>query len=243
MTMQHRHNNKQRNLPLTIDNALSFENFYSESNEHALVITKLLEACIHNRFQHILMAQKGHGKSHLLQACLHRSNHTVSFCCTKLHTLDPELLTNLDHHNLYLDNIDQLAGKKTWERALFKLFSLNPHLNVLATTSIPLQHCTFILPELASRLQGFATLSLPPLTEEAQLKAVQLRAKKRGLSLHSDIIRWLQKNIPRDNHTLFQALQVIDQACLSQKSKVNMGLVKEILTLEKIISPPDDPQH
>lgn len=228
---------KQLNLPIHIDHTLSFENFYSEGIEHALVITKLLEACISNRFHHILMGQHGHGKSHLLEACLQRSSYTVSFCCTKLHTLQPELLTDLEHHNLYIDNIDHLAGKKAWEQALFKLFSLNPQLNFLATTSRPIQQCHFVLPELASRLQGFCTLSIPPLNEQEQLKAMQLRAKKRGLPLHNDIIRWLQKNIPRDNHSIFRALHLIDQACLRQKSKVNMALVKNILEQEKIFLP------
>ena len=226
---------KQSSLPFNLDHDLQFANYYKASTAHLLIINKLTEAKQQKKFNHILVAKPGDGKSHILQACIQATSQAALLACKHIDSLQPDILHNLEQHSLFIDDIDLLLGHNEWEQSLFRLLTINPHIPILATTSQAIQHCPFTLPDLASRLQALCPLYIPSLDEKQQTLALQYRARKRGIYLHTSTCEWLQKLIPRDNHTLFALLDKIDDHCLNTQSKPSISVLKKILQQESFI--------
>ena len=229
-------NEPQHCLPFDIDQRKSFTNFYPGKTEHRLIKEKLAEYSQQDQLNHLLVAQIGDGKTHLLQACVHHSKKSILIPCKRLDQLDPEIFNQIDSHTLYLDDIDRMAYIPNWEKSLLRLLTINPNLPILASSCKPIQQADFQIPDLASRLQALCPLYLAPLSEQEQRHALQQRAKKRGIVLSNETIIWLQKILPRDNHTLFDLLTKIDQISLSTHTKPNLTLLRKVLAHENYIT-------
>jgi len=226
-------------LPLNIqlNDIATFENYYSTDNEAVVIHIKNMFAS-HNQPFIYLWGQEGVGKTHLLQACCHFAQHLeLSACYLPLGDhgqWQPELLDNFDQFDLVcLDDIEQIAAKPTWERACFNLFNQLRAADkrlLISAKHLP-QQLGLKLEDLISRLTWGLSLRLQPLTDEAKLAALQLRAKNRGLGLSDEVARFLLLRCPRDMQSLFATLEKLDQASLAAKRRLTIPFVKEILRL------------
>ena len=183
-----------------------------------------------------MIAPYGDGKSHLLQACIDEKRPYIYIPSKKIYQHHPHDLNHVEGKTLFIDDIDHLAQNPIWEQALFRSLTICPQQKIIASTSKPIQNTAFHIPDLASRLQALCPLFLAPLSEEGQRHALQQRAKKRGLIISTATLCWLQKRLPRDNHTMFNLLSKIDHLSLSQQTKPSIGLLKKILIEESYLS-------
>ena len=227
-------------LPLSVrlrDDA-TFANYYPGANAAALgYVERLCEADAGWTESLIyLWGGEGVGRSHLLQAaCLRfeqRGEAAVYLPLSEVADYGPELLEGLDESELVcLDDLDAVAGRADWEEALFHLFNRlrdsGRRLLLAATLSpreLPVQ-----LPDLQSRLTLALVFQLHELGDEDKLRALQLRASRRGLHLTDDVGRFILTRGERSMSGLFELLERLDQASLQAQRKLTIPFLKETL--------------
>ena len=177
----------------------------------------------------------GSGKTHLLQAICVRASETGRagyFPLTELERLGVEALEGLPQLDcLCLDDVDRVAGKAPWERALFGLMREIEERGgrLVAAAQVPPALITWNLPDLGSRFAASAIFQLRPLDEAEQQQALQLRARVRGFELPEETARWLQRRFPRDMRTLYELLDTLDEAALVAQRRLTVPFIRSVL--------------
>jgi DnaA family protein len=227
-------------LPLGVrlrDDA-TFANYYPGANAAALgYVERLCEAEAGWAESLIyLWGGAGVGRSHLLQAACLRFEQlgepAVYLPLAELVEHGPNMLDNLEQFELVcLDDLDAVAGLGVWEEALFHLFNRlrdSGRRLLLAASSSP-RELPVKLADLQSRLTLALVFQLQSLSDEDKLRALQLRASRRGLHLSDDVGRFILTRGERSMSALFELLERLDQASLQAQRKLTIPFLKEIL--------------
>jgi len=227
-------------LPLGVrlrDDA-TFANYYPGANAAALgYVERLCEADAGWAESLIyLWGGEGVGRSHLLQAaCLRfeqRGESAVYLPLAEVVEYGPALLDNLEQCELVcLDDLDAVAGRSDWEEALFHLFNRlrdSGRRLLLAASSSP-RELPVQLADLQSRLTLALVFQLQSLSDEDKLRALQLRASRRGLHLSDEVGRFILTRGERSMSALFDLLERLDQASLQAQRKLTIPFLKETL--------------
>ncbi|HTO18002.1 MAG TPA: DnaA regulatory inactivator Hda [Pseudomonas sp.] len=227
-------------LPLGVrlrDDA-TFANYYPGANAAALgYVERLCDADAGWAENLIyLWGNDGVGRSHLLQAaCLRFEQHgepALYLPLGEVVTLGPELLDNLEQYELVcLDDLDAIAGRADWEEALFHLFNRlrDAGRRLLLAASASPRELGIQLPDLQSRLSLSLVFQLQELSDEDKLRALQLRASRRGLHLTDEVGRFILTRGARSMSALFDLLEQLDQASLQAQRKLTIPFLKETL--------------
>jgi DnaA family protein len=227
-------------LPLGVrlrDDA-TFANYYPGANAAALGYVERLcdadagwaESLVY------LWGGDGVGRSHLLQAaCLRFEQQRQAAVYLPLADVaehGPELLDNLEQCELVcLDDLQAVAGRADWEEGLFHLFNRLRDAGgrlLLAADAAP-RELALRLPDLQSRLTLALVFQLHELSDEDKLRALQLRASRRGLQLADDVGRFILTRGERGMSSLFELLERLDQASLQAQRKLTIPFLKETL--------------
>ncbi len=180
------------------------------------------------------------GKTHLLQACVNEA-HQHGFRTAYLPVgpgseLEPAVVDNMGGLDVVcVDGIDMIAGHSDWEQAVFRLFeAVRQHGSrlVMAAEKPPL-HCSFALPDLVSRFSSGATFRVHRLSDDDKIRAMQLRARWRGLELPDDVARFLFSRVARDTCYLFDMLEQLDKKALVEQKRLTIPFVKSFLAEER----------
>jgi DnaA family protein len=230
-------------LRLSSRSAASFANFVADGNrEAAAAVARPSEPGVY------LWGGRGSGRTHLLQAAARavgESGGRAGYLDLADVGLDVAVLEGLEGLDLVcLDNLDAIAGARSWETPLFHLY------NRLRARGIPLRLAAgaapaalgLALPDLASRLGWALVYHLQPLDDAGKLRALTLRAAERGLTLGEEVGRYLIRRGPRDSHRLFAALERLDQASLAHQRRLTIPFVRETLGLDAGASPSARPE-
>ncbi len=176
------------------------------------------------------------GRSHLLQAaCLRMEQfggRAVYLPLDAVAMYGPQLLDNLEQCDLVcIDEVDLVAGHPTWEEALFHLFNRlrDAGRRLLLSASAPPREVAIKLPDLKSRLTLALVFQLHGLTDEEKLRALQLRASRRGLHLTDEVGRFILTRGSRSMSALFDLLDQLDHASLQAQRKLTIPFLKETL--------------
>lgn len=227
-------------LPLGVrlrDDA-TFANYYPGANAAALgYVERLCEAEAGWTESLIyLWGGEGVGCSHLLQAaCLRfeqRGELAVYLPLREVADYGPELLDNLEQCELVcLDDLDAVAGRREWEEALFHLFNRlrDSGRRLLLSANCSPRELPVGLPDLQSRLTLALVFQLQSLSDEDKLRALQLRASRRGLQLSDDVGRFILTRGTRSMSALFELLERLDQASLQAQRKLTIPFLKATL--------------
>ncbi|HTV52437.1 MAG TPA: DnaA regulatory inactivator Hda [Steroidobacteraceae bacterium] len=182
-----------------------------------------------------LCGPAGSGKTHLLQAsCVLASEQFAAgyFPLRQLAGLGSGTLEGLERLDcVCLDDLDTVIGQLPWER---QLFGLHRELEergarLLVSAQAPPALSGWALPDLGSRLAAAAVFQLRVLTEAERTRALQLRARVRGLELPADTARWLQRRFPRNMHTLYELLDTLDEAALAERRRLTVPFIRGVL--------------
>lgn len=176
------------------------------------------------------------GRSHLLQAaCLRMEQfggRAVYLPLDAVAMYGPQLLDNLEQCDLVcIDGVDLVAGHPTWEEALFHLFNRlrDAGRRLLLSASAPPREVPIKLPDLKSRLTLALVFQLHGLTDDEKLRALQLRASRRGLHLNDEVGRFILTRGSRSMNSLFDLLEQLDHASLQAQRKLTIPFLKETL--------------
>lgn len=219
-------------IPLGIqlmDNA-RFDNFVVGQNETAVYsIKNSMEQYVY------LWGSSGCGKTHLLQALCHAYSHTnlkLIYLPLNNMMLTPVAFENLESMDLVcLDNIEFAAGNPMWEEALFNLYNRLRDADtrlVVAAEKSP-TGSGFKLADLASRMCWGPVYHLKTLDDNEKKRALQQRARNRGLELDNSVADYLITHASRDMQNLFNLLDKLDKASLVAKRKLTVPFVREFL--------------
>lgn len=231
-------NSQQLVLPVSLPDTETFASFYMGDNE--LLVNYLKAILNKSGFCSLyIWAPTPSGRTHLLYAACHElslSNQLISYIpLEQYQLLTPDILSGLDSYDLVcLDNIDQIAGNQLWEEAIFDLFNRlleNSHTKLLITGNNSPKQIPFILPDLVSRLEWGQVYQLKELSDEDKLNALQLRAKLRGFDLSTDVGLFLLKRVDRNMRSLFNLLDKLDKASMTQQRKLTIPFIKAIFNL------------
>jgi DnaA family protein len=227
-------------LPLGVrlrDDA-TFANYYPGANAAALdYVERLCEADAGwTESLMYLWGGEGVGRSHLLQAaCLRveqRSEQAVYLPLAEVVEYGPALLDNLEQCELVcLDDLDAVSGRSDWEEALFHLFNRlrDSGRRLLVAASKSPRELAIRLPDLQSRMTLALVFQLHSLSDEDKLRALQLRASRRGLHMSDEVGRFILTRGERSMSALFELLERLDQASLQAQRKLTVPFLKETL--------------
>ncbi len=221
-------------LPLGIGlrEDVTFDNFlFGEANREAEhILTADEQPLIY------LWGPRGSGKSHLLQALIHRSAEqgkaSAYLPLRELDGLSPDYLQGLEQLPLIcIDDIDHIAGQSLWEEELFHLYNRiqAASARLVVTASSNPAGSPLSLPDLRSRLGWGVTLRLTPLDDAGKLLVLQRRARARGMELPVDVGRYLLSRVSRDMKTLATWLDELDERSLAFQRKLTIPFIRELL--------------
>jgi DnaA family protein len=114
---------------------------------------------------------------------------------------------------------------------LFRLINeLSDARGILIATAVAApRECPFALADLASRFSMLPAYHLAELDDTNRIRALQLRARHRGLELPDDTANYLLNRSRRDMATLYALLDRLDTAALEAKRRLTIHFVRETL--------------
>jgi DnaA family protein len=178
----------------------------------------------------------GTGRSHLLQAAVSAfgsvGSRSAYLPLVLIQGLGPGAIDGFGDASLVaIDDVDRVAGDPEWERALFRLYESLQATNarLIVAASVPPGQAGFKLADLQSRLSSGAVFRLLPLTDEDSMRALQLRASLRGITIPDDTATYLLTRVERSLPALFDVLDQLDLAALAAKRPLTVPFVRAIL--------------
>lgn len=228
----------QLSLGVSLRDDATFDNFYLGQG-NGLAVYALKQFSQGDGDQNVLVwGQHGAGLTHLLQACCHAAHQQrldIQYLpLREMVQFEPKrVCEGLDRFGLVcLDGIDEVCGNRRWEQAVFHLFNRlrdSGHRLLVASHTSPAL-LPLLLPDLKSRFLGSVVYHLHPLDDSEKGRALQMRAKARGMDMSEEVGRYILSRAARDTHELFNMLDILDRASLQHQRKLTIPFVKEVLT-------------
>lgn len=219
-------------LPLKLQDHAVFDSFWPAGNQPLVAYLSDLAATANSAGCWIWGAHAT-GKTHLLQAvCERPGDHAVYVPLSLVADAGPAILDGLASRQFVcLDDVHTVAGQAGWELALFNLYNQVSEAGgivVAAAVAAP-RECRFDLADLSSRFSMLPAFHIAPLGEMDRIRALQLRARHRGLELPDDTATYLLNRSKRDMGSLYSLLDRLDTAALEAKRRLTIPFVKETL--------------
>ncbi|MGB8327523.1 MAG: DnaA/Hda family protein, partial [Steroidobacteraceae bacterium] len=131
-----------------------------------------------------------------------------------------------------IDDLQQVIGRRDWERALFNLYREMDETSrrLVVAADAPPVGLPWALPDLGSRCGASAIFALQELNEDEQAQALRRHAQARGLELPDETVRFLQRRFPRATARLCEILDTLDDASLSAQRRITVPFIREVLS-------------
>jgi len=219
-------------LPIGLADHAVFASFLAAGNE---AVVAHLESLAQRRVGTgaWLSGGRASGKSHLLQAvCAAAGDSAAYLPADMLVPAGPRAIEGFAARSiLCIDDIDRLAGRADWERALFNLYNDVDARGgqLVVTASGSLRETAFGLADLASRLSRLPAFALQALAEDDRMAALRLRASHRGLDLPEETARYLLTRTRRDMASLYGVLDRLDREALRAQRRLTVPFVRSVL--------------
>ena len=131
-----------------------------------------------------------------------------------------------------LDDLDAIAGDRHWEAALFALCNaiLDADKTLVVAAAMSPREAPIGLPDLKSRLSLLAAFQITALDDDHRLRALQLRARHRGLELPDETAGFLLNRSRRDMASLYELLDKLDLEALRAQRRLTIPFVRQVLS-------------
>ncbi|MCG6975743.1 MAG: DnaA regulatory inactivator Hda [Acidiferrobacterales bacterium] len=227
---------RQLILDVQLKDACSFENYVVGENREALLLLQQMAQGEKPSHLLYLWGADGAGKTHLLQAACRipqRSGRSAIYLpMAELVDSSATVLDGLsDCALVLLDDIDAIAGKAAWERALLAMYEeLKDRVPMVISAMGNARHIGLQLPDLVTRLGSGLVYQLQRLDDAGKQEAIKQRAANRGLEIADDVIRYVLSRYPRDMHGLFDLLDRLDKASLAEQRRLTIPFIQSLET-------------
>ncbi|NOZ10239.1 MAG: DnaA regulatory inactivator Hda [Gammaproteobacteria bacterium] len=226
-------------LPLDVGlrDTTSFDSFCSGRNQELVDRLKatVLAADDKKGNQIYLWGQVDCGKTHLLQALCRLASQQgcsavyLSLADAQQHGV--QWLEDVDRLGLVcIDDVQAIAGQRTWETALFTLGDrVREQAGSWVVAGIaPPKGLSLVMPELESRLARGLIYRVLGLNDDERCQAVRIRAQQRGLELSNEVMRYVLNRYPRDIAALFELLDRLDKASLASGRRLTIPFLRQL---------------
>jgi len=220
---------KQIPLPMGREPVRSFDNFLPGANAALLAHLTALDPGSPPVY---LWGAPGSGKSHLLQALVHRFHgqglRTASFAAGDMTPWAHDERCGL----IVLDDCDRFDADQ--QQAAFALFaqSATGDVCVAAAASVPPVDLT-LREDLRTRLGWGHVFALHPLSDPEVRAALRREADHRGVFLSDEVMDHLLTRFARDLKHLMAMLDRLDEFSLATKRVVTVPLLRQMLAEEQ----------
>lgn len=206
--------------------------FVSPSNQLAADAVQVWHDWPHRKM--LLIGPKGSGKTHLTHVWAQMADARI------LASLDlaENRVEELAQGHVAVEDVPLIAGNAPLEQALFHLHNLilaNGHALLMTATTPPVRW-GLGLPDLASRMQGTASVTLDA-PDDTLLGAVLVKLfNDRQLAVPPRVISWLTARMDRSFAAAGAVVEALDMAALAEGRPVTTALAAEVL--DKLGHPP-----
>jgi DnaA-homolog protein len=229
-------------LPLNISlrDSASFENYSSGKNQEPIKgLTSIVDDYIRKSAGDwfvYLWGGDGCGKTHLLEAVCRYAEQAgaTGFVISLMEKseLMPSMLAELEHVSVVcIDDVQNIAGSREWETALFNLCEqrrADKQLLVISGDNNP-KYVGLALPDLQTRLAGWGLVyQLQGLEDDEKLTVIKKRARNRGIDVTDEVVRYVLNRYPRDMQALFRLLEKVDHESLANQRKVTIPFLRTL---------------
>lgn len=225
---------RQLALPIELIREPTLETYLPGANGEALAAVAASAAGQGEPFLH-LFGLPGTGKTHLLQAACraaHQAGRRAHNLPLSQHDLSPEILEGLERMDLVaVDDLDRIAGQLPWEHALFDLFNRlreRGRTLLVAATAAP-NDLGLRLPDLESRLHWGPRYRLLPLSEPDCERLLVETARRRGLRLGPEVVRYVMTYHARDPEALVELAARLDRFSLREQRQPTIPMVRRVI--------------
>ena len=211
---------------------MSVDNFFPAGNEEVFAAFKGWLNGNVDKSVLFLHGVIGSGRSHLLQAAcryISEKKRPSIYVPAGEPGISGEFISQLDPEStVCIDDLDQVAGDKQWEEAVLEVHEslLSSNGRLLLAALQPPRVLGLLLPALATRLSAGAVYRVQPLTENELPRAMQLRARRRGLELPDEVVEYLMRRVPRNSEAIFDLLDRVDEAAFAQKRRLTIPFIR-----------------
>jgi DnaA family protein len=222
-------------LPLKLQDHAVFDSFHVAGNDG--LVNFLLDVTSSGRGPGCFVwGPAASGKTHLLQAVCERAGDQSVYLplgdTGLFGDAGADVLGGLAGRKFVcLDDLHCVLGNDAWELALFELWNEvvdNAGVLIVASTSAP-KNGGIKLADLESRLSRLPVFHSRELDETDRIKALQLRARFRGLELPDETANYLLSRNRRDMTSLYQLLDKLDTEALIAKRRLTIPFVRDVL--------------
>lgn len=143
----------------------------------------------------------------------------------------PTLVTRATAGPVVVEDVDQIAGSRECEQALFHLhnFCLAEGHGLLITLGQPPGRLPFSLPDLQSRLQGSALVSLSA-PDDTLLRALMVKLfADQQLEVNAKLLDYLLTRMERSFAGASRLVDALNRAAYAQKRGITIPLAGEVL--------------
>ena len=220
---------RQIPLPMGTELSRSFDNFMPGANAAVLAHLMALQATSAPVY---LWGAAGSGKTHLLQALVHRF-HDEGARTAGFSAFDPAPWAHDEHRSLIvLDDCERFDPEQ--QQAAFALFAqaATQGVAVVAAGRVPPVDLP-LREDLRTRLAWGHVFALQPLNEPEVRAALRREADHRGVFLSDEVMDHLLTRFARDLKHLMALLDRLDEFSLATKRAITVPLLKQMLAEER----------
>ncbi len=231
---------RYQQLPLTFEprERYTFDAFIAGQNQLVVDLARNM-ANAEGETQLLIWADKGNGKSHLLQAACNLASQTHKAVCylpaAEIIHSSPLIFEGLEQLDMVcIDDIDVMMQSDQWEEALFDLINRIREAGkrlLIAANRSP-EPSTIHLADLHSRLTWGPVFQLQALDDADKIRAMQKRADQYGLEMTDNVASYLLTHYPRDLFDLFERLDHLDKASMAMQRRLTIPFIKTVLESE-----------
>jgi DnaA family protein len=224
-------------LPLTFEprERFTFDAFIAGHNQLAVdLVIKMASG--KGETQLLVWADKGKGKSHLLQAACNLASQSGMTVCYlpggEIMQRAPTIFEGLEQLDMIcIDDIDLMMQARDWEEGLFDLINRvrSAGKRLLFAASKSPESIDIDLADLRSRLTWGPVFHLQELGDEDKIRAMQKRADQSGLVMADNVANYLLTHYPRNLFDLFERLDHLDKASMAMQRRLTIPFVKTVL--------------
>jgi len=174
----------------------------------------------------VLVGPEGSGKTHLANIWSVMVDAKVVAASDVVGQVD-----TLSRGPVAVENVDQIAGDKDAEEALFHLhnLSLSQGSLLLFTARTPPARWNLDLPDLKSRMQGSAMVSLTGPDDELLTAILAKLFGDLQMSVEPEVLRYIVTRMERSFAGAGQLVAALDDVTLTEKRPVTKPLVARVL--------------